>query len=142
MQSLIMKCFSIIIFSQTFFASCHRIILHHNSIHHFVSSIKGEEGKLFLHPQIRLIYEIEYMLVEKLWNKARQGKDIESLTVVLKQDEGTNAVTSGIIFVVQDLWQKGIFFMKREKKGRCFFAFGSKTVCTIISRYIKKYITR
>jgi hypothetical protein len=74
--------------------------------------------------------------------KQGKGKDIESLTVVLKQDEGTNAITSGIVFVVQDLWQKGIFFMKREKKRRYFFAFGSKTVCTIISCYIKKYITR
>jgi hypothetical protein len=31
--------------------------------------------------------------------------------------------------------------MKREKKGRCFFVCGSKTVCTKISRSIKKYIT-
>jgi hypothetical protein len=33
------------------------------------------------------------------------------------------------------------FFMKREKKGRCFFACGSKTVRTKISRLTKKYIT-
>jgi hypothetical protein len=31
--------------------------------------------------------------------------------------------------------------MKREKKGRCFFASGSKTVCTKVSRITKKYIT-
>jgi hypothetical protein len=38
--------------------------------------------------------------------------------------------------------KKGIsFFMKREKKGRCFFTYGSKTVHTKISRLIKKYIT-
>jgi hypothetical protein len=33
------------------------------------------------------------------------------------------------------------FFMKREKKGRCFFAYGSKMVRTKISRLTKKYIT-
>jgi hypothetical protein len=32
-------------------------------------------------------------------------------------------------------------FMKREKKGRCFFTYGSKTVCTKISRITKKHIT-
>jgi hypothetical protein len=31
--------------------------------------------------------------------------------------------------------------MKHEKKGRCFFAEGSKTVCVQISRIVKKYIT-
>jgi len=33
------------------------------------------------------------------------------------------------------------FFMKREKKERCFFACGSKTVRTKVSRLTKKYIT-
>jgi hypothetical protein len=33
------------------------------------------------------------------------------------------------------------FFMKREKKGRCFFACGSKTVCMKVSHLTKKYIT-
>jgi hypothetical protein len=38
--------------------------------------------------------------------------------------------------------KKGIsFFMKREKKGRCFFACGSKTVRTKVSCLTKKYIT-
>jgi hypothetical protein len=38
--------------------------------------------------------------------------------------------------------KKGDFFsMKREKKGMCFFAYGSKTVCTKISRITKKHIT-
>jgi hypothetical protein len=56
--------------------------------------------------------------------------------------EGANALTP----VTDILWQhktfgwKGFFFMKREKKGRCFVAFGSKTVCTLISRYIKKIV--
>jgi hypothetical protein len=55
--------------------------------------------------------------------------------------------------LMQYLWQglrvqsaasaeKGIFiFMKREKKGRCFFACGSKTVRAKVSRSTKKYIT-
>jgi hypothetical protein len=30
--------------------------------------------------------------------------------------------------------------MNHEKKGRCFFAEGSKTVCVQISRIVKKYI--
>jgi hypothetical protein len=90
--------FSIIIFSQTSFASYHCIILHHSIMHHLASSIKGEEGKLLLHPQMRLIYEAKYVFAEKLWNKARQ-RDIVSLTVVLKQDgEGANAVTSATVF--------------------------------------------
>ena len=33
------------------------------------------------------------------------------------------------------------FFMKREKKGMCFFAYGSKMVRMKISRLTKKYIT-
>jgi hypothetical protein len=33
------------------------------------------------------------------------------------------------------------FFMKREKKGRCFFACSSKTVRAKVSRLTKKYIT-
>jgi hypothetical protein len=37
--------------------------------------------------------------------------------------------------------KKGNFFLKREKKGRCFFAVGLKTVCTKVPRFIKKYIT-
>ena len=37
--------------------------------------------------------------------------------------------------------KKGDFFLKREKKGRCFFAAGSKTVCTKVPRITKKYIT-
>jgi hypothetical protein len=37
--------------------------------------------------------------------------------------------------------KKGGFFLKREKKGRCFFVDDSKTVCTKVSRITKKYIT-
>jgi hypothetical protein len=37
--------------------------------------------------------------------------------------------------------KKGDFFLKCEKKGRCFFASGSKTVCTKVPRITKKYIT-
>jgi hypothetical protein len=42
------------------------------------------------------------------------------------------SVTTGI---------RKIFFVKHEKKGRCFFAEGSKMVCTQISCITKKYIT-
>jgi hypothetical protein len=54
---------------------------------------------------------------------------------------GANTATSSMVFLMKDVRKKGIFFMKREKKGRCFFAFSSKIVRTIISRYTKKYIT-
>jgi hypothetical protein len=37
--------------------------------------------------------------------------------------------------------KKEDFFLKHEKKGRCFFAAGSKTVCTKVSSITKKYIT-
>src|SRR5688572_28283351 len=37
--------------------------------------------------------------------------------------------------------KEGGFFLKHERKGRCFFATGSKTVCTKVSRITKKYIT-
>jgi hypothetical protein len=37
--------------------------------------------------------------------------------------------------------KKGDFFLKHEKKGRCFFATGSETVCTKVPHFIKKYIT-
>jgi hypothetical protein len=36
------------------------------------------------------------------------------------------------------LAKKGHFFLKREKKGRCFFAAGTKTVCTKLPRFIKE----
>jgi hypothetical protein len=36
--------------------------------------------------------------------------------------------------------KEGNFFLKREKKGRCFFAVGSKMVCMKVPRFIKKYI--
>jgi hypothetical protein len=67
----------------------------------------------------------------------RQGKrkDTISLAVALKQDKGVNTITSATVFLMKALRQKEIFFMKREKKGRCFFAFGSKTVCTIKAAY-------
>jgi hypothetical protein len=62
----------IVIFTQTSFASYHRIILHHNIMHHFTSSIKSGEGKLLLHPQMRLSCEAKYVFVEKLWTKVGQ----------------------------------------------------------------------
>jgi hypothetical protein len=34
--------------------------------------------------------------------------------------------------------KKGDFFPKREKMGRCFFAAGSKTVCTKVPRFTKE----
>jgi hypothetical protein len=37
--------------------------------------------------------------------------------------------------------KKEDFFLKRENKGRCFFAVGSKTVSTKVSHITKKYIT-
>jgi hypothetical protein len=46
---------------------------------------------------------------------------------------------SNIIQLLQQ--KKGDFFPKREKKGRCFFAAGSKTVCMKVPRFTKKYIT-
>jgi hypothetical protein len=40
------------------------------------------------------------------------------------------------------LHRRGIFFfVKHEKKGRCYFANGSKMVCTKVSCITKKYIT-
>jgi hypothetical protein len=36
---------------------------------------------------------------------------------------------------------QSFFFAKHEKKGRCFFANSSKTVCTKVSCITKKYIT-
>jgi hypothetical protein len=49
----------------------------------------------------------------------------------------------GKAFKVASTKERGFlfFFMKREKKGRCFFACGSKMVRTKISRLTKKYIT-
>jgi hypothetical protein len=37
--------------------------------------------------------------------------------------------------------KKGNFFLKREKKGRCFLPVAQKTVHMKISRLTKKYIT-
>jgi hypothetical protein len=45
--------------------------------------------------------------------------------------------------IKQHLWHRrdDFFFVKHEKKGRCFFAEGSKTVFTQISCITKKHIT-
>jgi hypothetical protein len=82
-------------------------------MHHFVSSIKREEGKLLLHPQMRLNCEANYVFVEKLWTKAGQRENaISSTVVILKQDkEGFNAFTLATISFMnlQDLRQKRDF---------------------------------
>jgi hypothetical protein len=60
---------------------------------------------------------------------------------------GVHAFDNGIL--MQRIWQEihshfgkeGDFFLKSEKKGTCFFAAGSKTICTKVSRITKKYIT-
>jgi hypothetical protein len=44
-------------------------------------------------------------------------------------------------YYTTDVLYKGSFFTKHENKGRCFFAKGSKMVCTQISCIVKKYIT-
>jgi hypothetical protein len=44
------------------------------------------------------------------------------------------------IFVGSDI-RKFFFFVKHDKKGWCFFANSSKTVCTKVSCITKKYIT-
>jgi hypothetical protein len=49
--------------------------------------------------------------------------------------------TARIIQHTVALARKGDFFLKHEKKGRCFFATDSKTVCMKVSRFTKKYIT-
>jgi hypothetical protein len=45
--------------------------------------------------------------------------------------------------IIQKMWQRSgdLSFAKHEKKERCFFAVGSKNVCTHISCITKKYIT-
>jgi hypothetical protein len=52
--------------------------------------------------------------------------------------------------IIQRPWQRirysinkggNFFFAKYEKKGRCFYAEGSKMVCTQISCITKKHIT-
>jgi hypothetical protein len=58
-------------------------------------------------------------------------KDISYARYTTKIFESNNAASA----------ERGFFFMKREKKGRCFFAFGSKMVRTKVSRSTKKYIT-
>jgi hypothetical protein len=43
--------------------------------------------------------------------------------------------------IQQFCYRRALFFTKHENKGRCFFAKGSKMVCTQISCIAKKYIT-
>jgi hypothetical protein len=135
--------FSIIIFAQTSFASYHRIILHHSIRHHFASSIKGE-GKLLLHPQMRLIYEAKYVFAEKLWSKARQRERycISNGRPQTRRRKGQYCYFGNSIrYEFTRPSAKGIFFMKCEKKGKCF-RLRLKKVRTLISRYTNKYITR
>jgi hypothetical protein len=110
-------------------------------MHHFASSIKGEEGKFLLHPQTWLTYEAKYVFAEKLWNKAGKGKcHIFNGCPQTRRRRGQRCYfdNSFCYEFTRPSAKKGIFFMKSEKKGRCFFAFGSKTVRTLISRYTKK----
>jgi hypothetical protein len=108
-----MICFLSSFLLKTSFVSYHHIILHQNIMHHFASSIKREEGKLLLHPQMWLSYKAKYVFAEKLWTKAGQRKNvISSIVVILKQDkEGANAFTSATVFFMnlQDLRQKRDF---------------------------------
>ena len=45
------------------------------------------------------------------------------------------------ILSIDSIMGEFLFFVKHEKKGRCFFANGSKTVHTKVSCITKKYIT-
>jgi hypothetical protein len=56
-------------------------------------------------------------------------------------DIPTQTSTASIKYHIVASAKKGDFFLKREKKGRCFFVTGSKTVCTKVPRFTKKYIT-
>jgi hypothetical protein len=60
------------------------------------------------------------MVFLKQDKREKKGEDAISLAIALKQDKGVNTVTLAMVFLMKDLRQKGIFFMKREKKGMCF----------------------
>jgi hypothetical protein len=82
-------------------------------MHHFASSIKREEGKLLLHPQMRLSCKAKYMFAEKLWTKAGQREKyyiFNSCYPQARQRRG-NSFTSATIFFMnlQYLRQKRDF---------------------------------
>jgi hypothetical protein len=66
---------------------------------------------------------------------------------IMKRNVTTQDVPSADILyymkltIVNSGIRKILFFAKHEKKGRCFFAKGLKTVCTKVSCITKRYIT-
>jgi hypothetical protein len=114
--------------------SYHYIILH--SIKSYIISHQQEncgEGRMLLQ---------KYLMDYKQCAKAQS---IPSTDIILHSRE---IFINNVI--IQQPWQRmsysinrgdDFFFAKHEKKGRSFFAEGSKMVCTQISCITKKHIT-
>jgi hypothetical protein len=132
MQSLIFHvlCISIICIMPS-----HHIASWHRIIHHFASTKAGKKQGKFL-------IQLRESLMKKYWKGMVHACDstvIRSLRFRRCYSYATSMAR--IKHHTVALAKNGDFFLNREKKGRCFFATGSKTVCTKVPRFTKKYIT-
>jgi hypothetical protein len=118
------------------------IILHHTIISYRIASYhtsflhqqkRREEGKLILRKYMsdheRMCCSTRYAFGRYILH--RRGIFVSSITTQQTWHNTQYQIDRRGIF----------FFVKHEKKGRCFFASGSKTICTKVSCITKKYIT-
>jgi hypothetical protein len=142
MQSLAPKLFlrgcrvlSFMFHAPTSFASYHHIILHHDIASYII-----------LHQQKQWKNgDFPFSFGKDLWKSIKDARFMLETTAMwslcFRQYHSYAMSTPRIQHHTVASAKKGDFFLKREKKGRCFFAAGSKMVCTKVPPFINKYIT-
>jgi hypothetical protein len=117
----------------TSLASCHRIILHHDITSYII---------LHRQEQWEFLLQLRQSLMKEYWRGMIHACDSTAIqSLRFRQCYSYAKSTARIKHHTVASAKKGDFFLKRENKGRCFFAAGSKTVCTKVPCFTKKYIT-
>jgi hypothetical protein len=133
MQSLsVYSCGFFYLWHKHHFASYHHIISHSiASYHHIISH--NIASYIILHQQ---------NAVEKKGNCFFENtcRTMKECVVAQHIPSADILYYTKLTFINSGI-RKILFFAKHEKKGRCFFAKGSKTVHTKISCITKRYIT-
>jgi hypothetical protein len=113
----------------------HHIASWHRIIHHFASTKAVKK-------QWEFLLQLRQRLMKEYWRGMVHACDSTIIRSLCFQHCYSYATSiARIKYHIVALAKKGDFFLKREKKGRCFFATISKTVCTKVPRFTKKYIT-
>jgi hypothetical protein len=92
-------------------------------------------------------HHISFCITKKMWRNKGSFCSLEKVDRIMKGNTKAQDIPSTdifshmkLIFVSSDI-RIMFFFVKHEKKGRCFFANSSKMVRTKVSCITKKYIT-